>query len=50
MPDGAARDHLNALAGVARLLRSQSALQMIRGAKDAGALHQALTAEWPNRV
>jgi PTS system nitrogen regulatory IIA component len=47
MPDSAGKDHLNALACVARVLRSEAALQKIRGAHDATALHQALTQEWP---
>jgi len=50
IPDSAGKDHLNALACVARVLRSEAARRKIRGARDAAALHQALTAEWPNQA
>jgi PTS system nitrogen regulatory IIA component len=44
-PEGAGADHLKALARISRLLREGSAVQKLRGSKDAAALYAVLTQE-----
>ena len=42
-PEAAGADHLKALARVARVLRDPNTAQMLRGTRDAAALHAVLT-------
>jgi nitrogen PTS system EIIA component len=44
-PEGAGADHLKALARISRLLREGSAVEKLRGSKDAAALYAVLTEE-----